>query len=122
LHAVLNHTQTTASTNPYQTSTGSASSVKDVDYYKNLIRQHGADGHDMLDSQIGTRRSNFQDKNPVNNNNQGEVKFKSKKQCIYFNSTKGCRNGSDCPFQHDVSAQSGAGNFLGGNSAKRFKL
>ncbi|KAK2408921.1 zinc finger CCCH domain-containing protein [Trifolium repens] len=55
LHAVLNHTQTTASTNPYQTSTGSASSVKDVDYYKNLIRQHGADGHDMLDSQIAQR-------------------------------------------------------------------
>ncbi|CAJ2635732.1 zinc finger CCCH domain-containing protein 6-like isoform X1 [Trifolium pratense] len=123
LHTVLNHTQTTATTKPYQTSTGSASSVKkDVNYYLNLIRQHGADGHDMQDSQIGTRRSNFQDKISVNNNNQGEVKFKSKKQCIYFNSSKGCRNGSDCPFQHDVSAQSEAGNFLGGRDAKRFKL
>ncbi|GAU37684.1 hypothetical protein TSUD_209730 [Trifolium subterraneum] len=122
LHTVLNHTQTTASTKPYQTSTGSASSVKDANYYKNLIRQHGADGHDMQDSQIGTRRSNFQDKISVNNNNQGEVKFKSKKQCIYFNSSKGCRNGSDCPFQHDVSAQSEADNFLGGRSAKRFKF
>ncbi|MCI02816.1 hypothetical protein A2U01_0023850, partial [Trifolium medium] len=33
----------------------SASSVKDANYYINLIRQHGADGHDMQDSQIAQR-------------------------------------------------------------------
>lgn len=122
LHTVLNNTQPIASTKPYQTSSGSASAVKDANYYKNLIRQHGADGQDKLDSQIGSRHSNFQDMKLAHNNNQGEVKYKSKKQCIYFNSSRGCRNGSDCPFQHDVSAESGAGNFLGGQSAKRFKL
>ena len=46
LHTVFNHGQTSARTKSYQTSTGSASAVKDANYYKNLIWQHGADGQD----------------------------------------------------------------------------
>ncbi|CAL5197512.1 unnamed protein product [Lathyrus oleraceus] len=121
LHTVFNHGQTSARTKPYQTSTGSASAVKDANYYKNLIRQHGADGQDKPDSQIGNRHSNFQDMK-LGHNNQGEVKHKSKKPCIYFNSQRGCRNGASCPFQHDVSAQSGAGNLLGPKNVKSFKM
>ncbi|KAL5063699.1 hypothetical protein RYX36_025436 [Vicia faba] len=122
MHTVFNHGQTTARTKPYQTSTGSVSAVKDANYYKNLIRQHGADGQDKPDPQIGNRHSNFPDIN-LGHNNQGEVKHKSKKPCIYFNSQRGCRNGASCSFQHDVSPQSGgAGNFPGPKNPKSFKM
>ncbi|CAJ1942391.1 unnamed protein product [Sphenostylis stenocarpa] len=122
LRAVVNQVQSTPSTLPYKLSTGSSAfAVKDANYYKNLIRQHGADKHDMQDSHIGIRHSNFQDMKPVHNFKQGEVKHKIQKPCIYFKSSKGCRNGSNCPYQHDVSAQWGAGNVLGAQSAKRLK-
>ncbi|KAK7360170.1 hypothetical protein VNO77_02151 [Canavalia gladiata] len=122
LHAGANQAQSTASSMPYKLSTGSAFAVKDANYYKNLIRQHGADKQDMLDSHIGTRHSNFQDMKPVHNIKQGEVKHKIQKPCMYFKSSRGCRNGSNCPFQHDVSVQWGAGNVLGAPNAKRLKL
>jgi len=123
LHAVVNPVQSPASTLPYKLSTGSSAfAVKDANYYKNLIRQHGADKQDMQDSHIGIRHSNLQDLKPVHNFKQGEVKHKIQKPCIYFKSSKGCRNGSNCPYQHDVSAQWGAGNILGAQSAKRLKL
>ncbi|KAG2408784.1 Zinc finger CCCH domain-containing protein [Vigna angularis] len=122
LHAVVNPVQSPASTLPYKLSTGSSAfAVKDANYYKNLIRQHGADKQDMQDSHIGIRHSNLQDMKPVHNFKQGEVKHKIQKPCIYFKSSKGCRNGSNCPYQHDVSAQWGAGNILGAQSAKRLK-
>lgn len=122
LHAVMNQSLSTASTMPYIPSTGSAFAVKDANYYKNLIRQHGADKHDMQDSHIGIRHSNLQDMKPVHNIKQGEVKHKIQKPCIYFKSSKGCRNGSNCPYQHDVSAQWGAGNVVGAQIAKRMKM
>ncbi|RDY06801.1 Zinc finger CCCH domain-containing protein 30 [Mucuna pruriens] len=122
LHAVVNQAQPTARAMPYKLSTGSAFAVKDANYYKNLIRQHGADKQDMQDSHIGIRHSNFQDMKPVHNIKQGEVKQKIQKPCIYFKSSRGCRNGSNCPYQHDVPVQLGAGNDLGAQSAKRLKL
>ena len=122
-HAVVNPVQSTASTLPYKLSTGSSAfAVKDANYYKNLIRQHGADKQDMQNSFIGIRHSNFQDMKPVHNFKQGEVKHKIQKPCIYFKSSKGCRNGSNCPYLHDVPAQWGAGNIVGAQSAKRLKL
>ncbi|KAI9081285.1 hypothetical protein K1719_036785 [Acacia pycnantha] len=100
-----------------------AQSVKDANYLKNLIRQHGSDKKDSQDSQIGIRHSNFQNLKSVHNNKPGEVKNKiQKKTCIYFNSSRGCRNGSSCPYQHDMSLQWGAGNALGGQNSKRLKL
>ncbi|KAI4314769.1 hypothetical protein L6164_027645 [Bauhinia variegata] len=128
LHAVANQVQPTVSTMPYQPSTTSsfapkeAYPVKDANYYKNLIRQHGADKQDMLDSQIGIRHNNFKDLKTVHNHKPGEVKFKTQKPCIYFNSSRGCRNGSNCPYQHDVSVQWGAGSVLGSQNTKRLKL
>ncbi|KAJ1422586.1 Zinc finger, CCCH-type [Sesbania bispinosa] len=106
LHTVVNQGQSTASTMPpYQLNTGSECAVKDANYYKNLVRQHGAD---KQDSQIGIRHSNFQDLKPVHNINKGEVKHKIQKPCIYFKSSRGCRNGNNCPYQHDVSVHWGA--------------
>ncbi|XP_020202717.1 zinc finger CCCH domain-containing protein 6 [Cajanus cajan] len=122
LHAVGNQVQSAASTVPYKLSTGSAFAVKDANYYKNLIRQHGADRQDMQDSHIGIRHSKFQDMKPVHNLKQGEVNHKIQKPCIYFKSSRGCRNGSNCPYLHDIPAQWGAGNVLGAQSAKRLKL
>ncbi|XP_027346888.1 zinc finger CCCH domain-containing protein 6-like [Abrus precatorius] len=121
LHAV-NQAKSTASAMPYKLSTGSAFAVKDANYYKNLIRQHGADKQDMQDSHLGNRHSNFQDMKLVHNIKHGEVKHKIQKPCMYFKSSRGCRNGSNCPFQHDVSVQWGAGNVLGAQNAKRLKL
>ncbi|KAK7262941.1 hypothetical protein RJT34_30523 [Clitoria ternatea] len=122
MHAAVNQAQSPATTMPYKLCTGSALAVKDANYYKNLIRQHGADKQDMQDSHIGIRHSNFQDLKPVHNIKQGEVKHKIQKPCIYFKSSRGCRNGTNCPYQHDVSAQWGAGNVLGAQNAKRLKL
>lgn len=119
LHAGVNQVRSTASTTPHQPTNGSTFAVKDANYYKNLIRQHGADAQDSL---IGIHHNNFQDLKPVHNNfKQREVIYKNQKPCIYFNSSRGCRNGSNCPYQHDMSAQWGAGNVLGQN-AKRMKL
>ncbi|XP_028196693.1 zinc finger CCCH domain-containing protein 30-like isoform X1 [Glycine soja] len=108
--------------NQSQQETAMASGPKRANYYKNLIRQHGADKQDIQDSHIGIRHSNFQDMKPVHNIKQREVKPKILKPCIYFKSPRGCRNGSNCSYQHDVSAQEGAGNVLRAQSAKRLKL
>ncbi|KAJ1408807.1 Zinc finger, CCCH-type [Sesbania bispinosa] len=127
LHAVANQVLSTASTVPHQPGTGSGSGsafgVKEANYYKNLIRQHGADKQDVQDSQIGIRHNNFQDMKSVHNIiKPGEVIFKTQKPCIYFKSSRGCRNGSNCPYQHDMSAPLGASNVLVAQSAKRVKL
>lgn len=102
-----------------------AQPTKDINYYKNLVRQHGADENDtrqeMHDSLIGIRQNNFKDLKPAYND-KPEVNFKTQKPCIYFNSSRGCRNGSNCPFQHDTSSQWGPVNILGSHSAKRAKL
>ncbi|XP_061371997.1 zinc finger CCCH domain-containing protein 6-like [Gastrolobium bilobum] len=103
LHSVFNQAQFSASITPYPLSTGSAFRVKDVNYYKNLIRRHGAaDKQDMQNSQIGNHHSNFQDLKLEHNIKQGEAKLKIQKPCIYFNSSRGCRNGSNCLYQHDL--------------------
>ena len=122
LHAGANQVRSAASTVPYQPSTGSAFAVKDANYYKNLIRQHGADKQDAQDSLIGIRHNNFQDLKSVHNIKQREVIYKNQKPCIYFKSSRGCRNGSNCPYQHDMSVQWGAGNDLVAHNAKRVKL
>ncbi|KAI4327711.1 hypothetical protein L6164_020139 [Bauhinia variegata] len=128
LNSVANQVPPTVSTMHYQPSTSStfamkeAYPVKDANYYKNLVRQHGTDKQDMLDSQIGSSHNNFQDLKPVHNHKPGEVKFKTQKPCLYFNSSRGCRNGSNCPYQHDMSVPWGAGSVLGSQNHKRMKL
>lgn len=120
LHAVASHMRSAASTVPrYQQSTDSAFAVKDANYYKNLIKQHGTDKQDMQDSQIGLHHNNSEDFKSAHNNKTGEMIFKTQKPCIYFKSSRGCRNGSNCPYQHD---QWRAGNLLETQNAKRFKL
>ncbi|KAL9328233.1 hypothetical protein ACSQ67_003236 [Phaseolus vulgaris] len=73
--------------------------VKDVNYYLNLVRDHDNYKKDMRS------RNNFQDsKKPRNNTtNQEEAKFKIHKPCKYFKTSRGCRNGSNCRHQHEMS-------------------
>lgn len=128
MHPVKNLVRSAANTMPYQASTASAFAVKeahpvkDANYLKNLIRQHGSDEQETQDSKLGIWHSNFQDLKLAHNNKPGEVKFKIQKTCIFFNSTRGCRNGSSCPYLHDMSVQCGAGTVLGAQNAKRLKL
>lgn len=113
LHSVSpNQVQVQSGTN------GSASAKKDANYYKNLIRQHGSD---KQDSQIGNLRNNNQDLKSVNNNIIRPI-LKTQKPCMYFSTPRGCRNGSNCPYQHDTSVQFAGGNALGTQIAKRMKL
>ncbi|KAL7588705.1 hypothetical protein Lser_V15G36790 [Lactuca serriola] len=62
---------------------------KDLSYYKSLIQQHGGEkGEQMM------------------NNNNVKTKGKVMKTCIYYNSTRGCRHGANCIYQHDSSISS----------------
>ena len=113
------------STMPCSAITGSdfslkeAHPVKDANYYKSLIRQHGAD---LPDTKVGIHRSDLEDMKTAHNIKAGEVKHKLQKPCIYYNSPRGCRNGSNCPYKHDTPYQWGTGNIVGIQNAKRLKL
>ncbi|KAJ7953104.1 zinc finger CCCH domain-containing protein 6-like [Quillaja saponaria] len=122
LHGVANKVRPAVSTIPNQPNVGTSFPVKDANYYKNLVRQHGADTQEFQDLQIGIRRSNFQDMKLVHNIKAGEVNLKFQKPCMYFKSSRGCRNGSNCPYQHDMSVQLEAGSILRTQNSKRLKL
>ncbi|KAI3734356.1 hypothetical protein L6452_13824 [Arctium lappa] len=66
---------------------------KDLNYYKSLIQQHGGEKAEAVNSNnvVKTR---------------GDMKGKMMKPCIYYNSTRGCRHGANCVFQHDSSSSS----------------
>ncbi|RDX66970.1 hypothetical protein CR513_54210, partial [Mucuna pruriens] len=72
-----------------------ASVVKDVD--RKVIRRSGTHKEDTQRQGLKWPRANITTE---------EVKFKIQKPCKYFNSSRGCRNGSNCHYQHDVSGMS----------------
>ncbi|XP_024986954.1 zinc finger CCCH domain-containing protein 6 [Cynara cardunculus var. scolymus] len=63
---------------------------KDINYYKSLIQQHGGEKAESVNSN--------------NVKTRGDTKGKIMKPCIYYNSTRGCRHGANCVFQHDSSS------------------
>ncbi|KAG7967956.1 hypothetical protein I3843_08G127100 [Carya illinoinensis] len=99
-----------------------AKPVKDANYYKNLIRQHGGEKQEPREQPMLGQKGELQ--SLVQNIKHGEMKPKSKKRCIYFNGPKGCRNGVNCPFQHDMSYQWRTGSSIIEEfpSAKRMRL
>ncbi|GAV74353.1 hypothetical protein CFOL_v3_17833 [Cephalotus follicularis] len=103
-----------------------AKSVKDANYFKQLIREHGRQNqqiHDSITSNFGNHDNHLQDLKLVHNLKVGELKPKYQKPCIYFRSQKGCRNGANCPYLHDVSFPLQTGNnILQAPNAKRIKL
>ncbi|GAB4847517.1 hypothetical protein Ancab_026576 [Ancistrocladus abbreviatus] len=94
--------------------------VKDANYYKSLVKQHGTERQE-------TRQQCFDGQSRgcselALNSIQGDVKAKIQKPCIYFHSTKGCWNGSNCPYQHDLTLQLRAGSIPEAHSTKRMKI
>ncbi|XP_039032915.1 zinc finger CCCH domain-containing protein 6-like [Hibiscus syriacus] len=96
---------------------------KDVNYYKNLIQQHG--GERRGPSQNLNYRYNQlprPNQQPTNNPKARDLKPRVMKTCSYFNSARGCRNGANCAFQHIISSQNRVSNNSDVPNAKRIKM
>ncbi|KAG8632370.1 hypothetical protein MANES_18G016000v8 [Manihot esculenta] len=96
--------------------------VKDVNYYKNLIQQHGGERHESphqyggrYSHQVGTNQELLHLKSR-------DSKPKIMKPCIYFNSSRGCRHGANCAYQHDASSQQRSSSMSEVQTAKRMKM
>ncbi|XP_062101047.1 zinc finger CCCH domain-containing protein 6 [Humulus lupulus] len=100
-------------------------SAKDINYYKSLIQQHGGDRQENPNPpQYGNRYSHQSAMNQetVNSHKPRESKPKIMKPCIYFNSSRGCRHGANCTYQHDVSYQQRGSSMSEVQNAKRTKF
>lgn len=107
------------------TSSSGASQTKDMNYYKNLIQQHGGERQEVT-QQFGNRYNQpllgmtATQESLVNNPRPRDSKPKIMKPCIYFNSSRGCRHGANCAYQHDTSSthhQRGSGGGGSSNSS-----
>ncbi|EXC04196.1 Zinc finger CCCH domain-containing protein 6 [Morus notabilis] len=100
-----------------------AAPPKDMSYYKSLIQQHGGERQEAL-SQYGNRYCHqpVPNQEPVNGHKPRESKPKIMKPCIYFNSSRGCRHGANCAYQHDASFQQRGSSVPEMQSAKRPKF
>ncbi|TVU16466.1 hypothetical protein EJB05_40032 [Eragrostis curvula] len=88
-------------------------SSRGIGYYKTLIHQHGGERQEPLE-QHGVQFGAYQQSNSIQTNTvdvassgtmQGHYpKPRLTKPCAYFNTARGCRNGANCTFLHDVSA------------------
>ncbi|XP_023517410.1 zinc finger CCCH domain-containing protein 6-like [Cucurbita pepo subsp. pepo] len=98
--------------------------LKDLNYYKNLVRQHGEQKKDGKEQkfELNGNNHNQQYPNMVHEMKAGNLKGKIKKNCIYFNTPKGCRNGNDCQFNHDMSNPWRINSVLETQNSKRMKL
>ncbi|XP_071912910.1 uncharacterized protein [Coffea arabica] len=88
---------------------------KDISYFQSLIRQHGEEKGSQDDelSLYGISHNHLQSK---------ESDRKYKRTCKFYNSSMGCRNGSSCPYEHDVPGQWRSDVVLEVPGAKRLKL
>ncbi|XVE94595.1 hypothetical protein REPUB_Repub02eG0022000 [Reevesia pubescens] len=97
---------------------------KDVNYYKNLIQQHG--GERQGPDQKFNSRYNQQlrpNQEVINNPKSRDSKPRIMKPCIHFNSSRGCRNGANCVYQHDTLSQNrGNNNVSDAPNSKRMKM
>ncbi|KAK6256846.1 hypothetical protein QUC31_000305 [Theobroma cacao] len=96
---------------------------KDVNYYKNLIQQHG--GERQVPAQKFNGRYIHQlrpNQELINNQKSRDSKPKIMKPCIYFNSSRGCRNGANCAYQHDTSSQNRGNTVPEAPNPKRMKM
>ncbi|KAJ8772632.1 hypothetical protein K2173_027809 [Erythroxylum novogranatense] len=99
--------------------------AKDVNYYKKLIEQHGGDRPEAPQPFVGRYNNPQIGKNqelPNPNPKPRDSKPKIMKPCIFFNSSRGCRNGANCAYQHDASSQQRVSNVSDVPSGKRMKM
>ncbi|XP_057812539.1 zinc finger CCCH domain-containing protein 6-like isoform X1 [Salvia miltiorrhiza] len=97
--------------------------AKDISYYKSLIQQHGASGGGP------PRQSCGKSKRVMGATTQEYAKSREvlkSRACMYFNTPRGCRNGANCAYQHDVNMLSSSRKRMGCVrevvGAKRVKL
>ncbi|GFY87875.1 zinc finger C-x8-C-x5-C-x3-H type family protein [Actinidia rufa] len=101
--------------------------AKDINYIKSLIRQHG-DMQETQDYNLSQYRNfdvHLQDSKQVPHLKANKLMPKVRilqKPCSYFNSPKGCRNGSNCLYRHDMPKKLQPGSVLDAPYAKRMKL
>uniref|UniRef100_M0ZVP3 Zinc finger (CCCH-type) family protein n=2 Tax=Solanum tuberosum TaxID=4113 RepID=M0ZVP3_SOLTU len=106
-------------TSPFSSMTSPTPLHKDINYCKSLIKQHG----EICESAVDDR---LQNTNPRGNYtrvpgllmNQKPIQC-SLTRCVFFNEPRGCRNGSSCPFLHDISGQKRSGGILEARDFKR---
>ena len=101
-----------------------AAPAKDLSYYKSLIQQHGGDRPDAPPPQYGNRynHQSVTNQEPANGYKLRDSKPKILKPCIFFNSSRGCRHGANCAYQHDASFQQRGSSMPEVQSAKRAKF
>lgn len=100
-----------------------AAPAKDLNYYKSLIQQHGGERREtpqQYGNPYGHQPLTIQE--PASNPKIRESKGKIMKPCIYFNSSRGCRNGANCAYQHDTSLPPRSSGMAEPQNAKRMKL
>ncbi|KAI4316906.1 hypothetical protein L6164_024834 [Bauhinia variegata] len=99
------------------------SPAKDVNYYKSLIQQHGGERQENL-PHLNNRniQQPVANQETTQNSRSRESKPKIMKPCIYFNSSRGCRNGANCAYQHDVAFQPRGSPVPGMQDSKRMKM
>ncbi|XP_075517052.1 zinc finger CCCH domain-containing protein 6-like isoform X3 [Primulina tabacum] len=98
--------------------------VKDINYYKSLIQQHGEErmeilprySHQTNEVQLGIS----QERSKIAKSR--DSKQKMMKPCIFFNSSRGCRNGVNCAYQHGSAAQQKVIGIQEVQGAKRAKI
>ncbi|KAG8499098.1 hypothetical protein CXB51_005510 [Gossypium anomalum] len=100
--------------NPHPISVSAAVGLpqkKDVNYYKNLIQQHGGERQEPA-QKFNSRYNQHLRPNQelINNTKSRDSRPKIMKPCMYFNSSRGCRNGANCAYQHDTSSHQNSGN------------
>ncbi|KAL6216228.1 hypothetical protein ACLB2K_009454 [Fragaria x ananassa] len=109
------------STVPVSSSPAVGPPAKDINYYKSLIQQHGGDRHDSFPP-FSNHRSHPGNQESFNGYKSRDPKPKIMKPCIYFNSSRGCRHGANCSFQHDASFQQQGSRVPEVQSSKRMKF
>ncbi|CAN6463644.1 unnamed protein product [Victoria cruziana] len=100
--------------------------VKDVNYYKSLIQQHGNEKPSSLEPDpapyvkhqnqpLGSVTSDIMQK-------PRDGRMKIAKPCVYYNSPKGCWHGSNCVYLHDDSPRRQVREMPEAPNAKRVKM
>lgn len=87
--------------------------TRGLNYYQNLIHQHGGERQEPLQQhgmqfamhhQPVASQASATDIVSSGTMPARDTKQRPTKPCAYFNSARGCRNGANCTFLHDVSA------------------
>ncbi|KAG6406759.1 hypothetical protein SASPL_134368 [Salvia splendens] len=73
--------------------------AKDMSYYKSLIQQHGGGIPTQTCGIMSKRAQEFTKSRDV-------LKSRTVKPCMFFNTPRGCRNGDNCTYSHDVNVLS----------------